>query len=115
MKNICNHCGSLDTLKNKNEGSNRGDWFLMIIILCLLLTFFLSFFVAAIFFVIGVIIIFLLKPRRKFTVCQSCGAENSFINLETPKGKELLEKYHKDIKEEESKPISKEQTWHGLW
>ncbi len=114
MKNICSNCGSLDTLKNKSEGSNRVSSLIIMFIFCSILAA-IVWWLAVSIFTIGVIILLLSKSKRDFTVCQSCNAENSFININTPKGKELLESYHKDIKQEETKPITKQQSWHGLW
>jgi hypothetical protein len=115
MKNICGNCGSLDTDKNKTEGSNRGDWFLIICLLVFASWFFIHPFFAIFIFIVGIVIVALLKPRRSFVKCSCCNAENSFIGIDTPKGKELIDKYHKDIEKKEIPTVIKKQTWHGLW
>lgn len=79
MSEICGNCGSIDSYKGKTEGGR--SVILFILLLCCMI-------------VPGLLYWGFAKKQRKFFVCKSCGAENQYFDLSTPKGKKLLNEYH---------------------
>ena len=80
-KRICENCGSLDTVGVRKEGGRS------IVLFLILLCFFL---------LPGLLYWGFAKKQRNFVVCKKCNAENTFVFINTPKGKMLMKDFYPD-------------------
>ncbi len=93
MSIICGNCGTLDSNKRSSKGEDK----LLLFIIWLVLIKFsndVSTEFGVLVFFFGILILAIVKPKKYFDVCKTCGAENSFVETDTPKGKQLHEQYH---------------------
>lgn len=102
---ICERCGSLNNFKYIPEGLSKTTvtfWFLIFLIIIGNIAFSINLYFATtlilfIFFV-GMVHILTSKDRRVAKKCLACDTFDTALNVETPKGKELFNKYHTDEK-----------------
>jgi len=95
LSEICGNCGSVNSFKKRVEGGPSTGIFLLLLLLAI---------------VPGLLYYGFAKKRREFYVCSGCGGEDNYLNLSTPKGKQLFQQYFPN----EPLPTLKKQSWHGL-
>ena len=80
-KVICSNCGAIDSKKETIEGGRSVILFLILFM----------------FMVVPGLLYWGFKSKAKKVIsCKECSAENTIINLGTPKGKKLYLEYHND-------------------
>lgn len=97
-KYICSNCGEMtDYPKSKVVGCSGCSIAVCLIIIGIILLLFGAWPISIILFIVALLVPIMYHNNKSINICRCCEANNALIPTYTPKGEEILNKYHKDI------------------